>query len=154
MRRKEREITEQAKINEIIQNCDCLRLALADEGAPYIVPVSFGYVEEEKAFYFHGAKEGRKIDLIRKNGAAGFECDCNFHLKEADTACGYTNLYQSIIGTGKIHVLEDAEEKRKGLLAVMAHYTGRNDWDFPEQMLTATTVLRLDIEEMSGKENR
>ncbi len=48
MRRKEREITEQAKINEIIQNCDCLRLALADEGAPYIVPVSFGYVEEEK----------------------------------------------------------------------------------------------------------
>ena len=82
MRRKEREITEQAKINEIIQNCDCLRLALADEGAPYIVPVSFGYVEEEKAFYFHGAKEGRKIDLIRKNGAAGFECDCNFHLKE------------------------------------------------------------------------
>lgn len=154
MRRKEREITDQAKINEIMQACDCLRLALADEGAPYIVPVSFGYVEAEKAFYFHGAKEGRKMELIRKNGAAGFELDCRHALKEADMACGYSYYFQSIIGTGKIRILEDAEEKRKGLLAIMAHYTGREDWDFPEKTLTATAVLRLDAAEMSCKENR
>lgn len=154
MRRKDREITEQAKINAIIRNCDCLRLALADKGAPYIVPVSFGYAEEEKAFYFHGAKEGRKMDLIEKNSVVGFELDCKHALKEAEKACGYSYFFQSVIGTGKIHVLEDLEEKKKGLMTVMAHYTGRKDWEFPENMLDATAVLRLDVEEMSAKENK
>lgn len=153
MRRKEREITEQAKIDEIIQNCDCLRLALADVGAPYIVPVNFGYDEREKAFYFHGAKEGRKMELIRKNGAAGFELDCKHTLKEAETACGYTFLFQSVIGTGEISILEGMEEKKKGLAAIMAHYTGKDSWEFPEKTLMATAVLRLDVKEMSCKQN-
>lgn len=153
MRRKEREVTEQAKITAIIQNCDCLRLALADEGAPYIVPVSFGFDEGKKAFYFHGAKKGRKMELIRKNGAAGFELDCRHALKEADMACGYSYFFQSVIGTGEIHILEDMEEKKKGLCAVMAHYTGKENWEFPEKTLAATAVLRLDVAEMSCKEN-
>ena len=154
MRRKDREVTEQARINEIIQNCDCLRLALADEGAPYIVPVSFGYAEGERTFYFHGAKEGRKMDLIRKNAMAGFELDCKHALKESEKACGYSYFFQSVVGTGKICILEDVEEKKKGLLAVMAHYTGQKDWEFPENMLEMTAVLRLNVEEMSAKENK
>lgn len=153
MRRKEREITDQVKINEIIQSCDCLRLALADESAPYIVPVNFAYDEGEKAFYFHGAKEGRKMELIGKGGKVGFELDCKHMLKEAETACGHTFLFQSVIGTGSVEILEDAEEKAKGLSAVMKHFTGRDDWEFPEKMLEMTAVLRLKAEEMSCKEN-
>ena len=68
MRRKDREITESDRIQKIIDACQCMRIALADGACAYIVPVNFGYDKAGKAFYFHGAAKGRKIDLIRQNG--------------------------------------------------------------------------------------
>ena len=61
MRRKDREVTDNKRINEIIMYCDTLRLGIIDGSVPYIVPVSFGYEENQgkKTFYFHGAGEGR-----------------------------------------------------------------------------------------------
>ena len=73
MRRKDREITDSDRIQEIIDACQCMRIAFADGACAYIVPVNFGYDKAGKAFYFHGAAQGRKIDLIRQNGYAGFE---------------------------------------------------------------------------------
>ena len=68
MRRKDLAVTDPAKIDAIIQGCDCIRLAFADGTHPYIAPLSFGYVREGDTakFYFHGAANGRKVDLSRK----------------------------------------------------------------------------------------
>ena len=73
MRRKDLAVTDPAKIDAIIQGCDCIRLAFADGTHPYIVPLSFGYVREGDTakFYFHGATNGRKVDLSRKLAYAG-----------------------------------------------------------------------------------
>ena len=75
MRRNDRAVTDPARIREIIDSCTCCRLGLCDEGRAYIVPLDFGYAEQDGryTFYFHGAAEGRKIDLIRKNGWAAFD---------------------------------------------------------------------------------
>lgn len=75
MRRNDREITDREKIREIIQKCYCCRLGFNDAGKVYIVPLSFGYEEigDRRVFYFHGATEGRKIELIRKTHYAAFE---------------------------------------------------------------------------------
>ena len=83
MRRKDLAVTDPAKIDAIIQGCDCIRLAFADGTHPYIVPLSFGYVREGDTakFYFHGAANGRKVDLSRKLAYAGFELDRNRTLK-------------------------------------------------------------------------
>ena len=66
MRRTDREITDAEKITQIIQTCHCCRLGFCDNGAVYIVPLNFGYAEEngKRVFYFHSAKSGRKLDLI------------------------------------------------------------------------------------------
>ena len=66
MRRKDREIKDTYGIREIIRECDCCRLAFPDGKSAYIVPLSFGYDEEENALYFHGAAEGKKMDLVRQ----------------------------------------------------------------------------------------
>ena len=68
MRRKDREVTDNYEINKIINSCQIIRLAFADGVAPYIVPLNFGFEEKDvkRTFYFHGAKEGRKLDLIKK----------------------------------------------------------------------------------------
>lgn len=86
MRRKDREITDISKIYNIITKCHCCRVGFNDDGEVYIVPLNFGFVpcDDGDTFYFHGANEGRKINLIEKNPCVGFELDTNYKLHEAD----------------------------------------------------------------------
>ena len=79
MRRTDREITDAEKITQIIQTCHCCRLGFCDNGAVYIVPLNFGYAEEngKRVFYFHSAKSGRKLDLIAGTPSVGFVLDVN-----------------------------------------------------------------------------
>lgn len=155
MRRKEREIVEEEKIREILDVCDCCRIALLDGKIPYIVPLNFGYKLEDGRliFYFHGAPEGKKMELVRSAGYAGFELDCAHELLTHEKACGHSFYYQSIIGHGRILVVEDREEKEEGLRQIMWQLTQKTDWDFDARALEATAVLKLEAEEYSGKEH-
>ena len=65
MRRKDKEITDIKSIEKIIHKAKVCRLALSLDDTPYVVPVCFGYSAE--TIYFHSAKEGKKIDIIKKN---------------------------------------------------------------------------------------
>ena len=157
MRRTDREVTDENKIDNIIEKCNCCRIGLyySEKSQVYIVPLNFGYVkkEEQKIFYFHCAKEGRKIELIQKNPKAGFELDTNYQLKEAEKACGYSAYFQSIIGNGEIHFVTNNEEKVIGLNSIMKHNTGKDNWNFDEKMLNSVCVFKLVIEVLSCKEN-
>lgn len=155
MRRKDREVTDGRKIDGIIAACDCMRLGFCDDGEAYIVPLNFGFEEREgrRYFYFHGAGEGRKLELIRKTGRASFELDRGHELIEGKTACSYSMKYQSVMGTGRIYLLEDAAEKRRAFSLIMAHYAGQQPWEFPEAMLKAVSVFCLEAESLSCKEH-
>jgi uncharacterized protein len=58
MNNEEQEIKDLEQIEEIIHNSTVCRIALCENGVPYIVPLSFGY--RDKKLYFHCAKEGKK----------------------------------------------------------------------------------------------
>ena len=94
MRRKDREVTDEKKIMEIISQCYCCRLGFIDKGAVYIVPLNFGF--EKKAtdyvFYFHSAMEGRKIECMKTGNPVGFELDTNYQLQEAKNPCAYSAI--------------------------------------------------------------
>lgn len=156
MRRSDREITDPDRIREILTSCRHCRLGFADGRSVYIVPLNFGFTEADGTYtlYFHGAREGRKLELIRQNHYAGFEMDTNFTLIEGETACSYSARYQSIIGEGTVSILEDPEEKKQALTAIMKHQTGRTDWDFPDKMIAGTCVFQLRAEQLSCKEHK
>lgn len=156
MRRKDREVTEAAAIEGLISRCNCCRLGLCDEGEVYIVPLSFGYELRSDGYvlYFHGANEGRKLDLIRKNPKAGFEMDTNYALNEAEAACGYSARFQSIIGNGIVSIVTEREEKLHGLCLLMEHYAGKDAWSFDERAVNAVTVFKLEVTELSCKEHK
>ncbi|MDO4266398.1 MAG: pyridoxamine 5'-phosphate oxidase family protein [Eubacteriales bacterium] len=156
MRRKDREVTDPGRIKEIILSADCCRLGFCDEGSAYIVPLNFGYEERngKHVFYFHGAREGRKIDLMRNNPKVGFEIDIGHTFITGDMACSYSMNYQSVMGTGNIAFLEDTEEKRYALSLIMEHYTGEKEWNFPDQMTKAVCVWKMEVETISCKEHR
>lgn len=155
MRRKDREITSYDKMLEIMQSCDCCRIGLKDEDSVYILPLNFGYEEKsgKLTLYFHGASEGKKIELIKQQNTASFEMDTKHQLVEADVACSYSYLYQSIMGKGKISLVDDPEEKINGLECVMLHYSNNNTWKFNEEVLKRVAVIKIEVTEWSCKEH-
>ena len=155
MRRKDREVLDPTKINEIIKACHCCRLGFCDEGKVYIVPLNFGYEEREnqKILYFHSAAEGRKIDLIQKNHSVGFEMDTNYELHTGEKACEYSAGFQSIIGTGRVDLVENREEKIRALELIMYHNTKKLNWEFLDKMVQRVAVIKLVVEEISCKEH-
>ncbi len=153
MRRKEREMPDPEIIDRIIRGCDCCRLALADGDRPYIVPLNFGYLHERdtRIFYFHSAHEGRKIDLIRQNRAAGFELDADHRLHTGQNACGYTYGFASVIGDGTVSIVESGPEKIRALRLLMEHYTHKPDWEFDEKAVSAVAIIKLTVESLCCK---
>jgi len=155
MRRKDREITNPEIIREYIHQCEICRLGFNDDGEVYIVPLNFG-VEEENGkytFYFHGAKEGRKIDLIRENPSAGFEMDCHYALVTGEKGHDCTARFRSIIGNGRMEIVDDPQEKQLGLRSLMRHATGKPDWEFDQKMVDAVCVFKMTVEKLSCKEH-
>lgn len=155
MRRRDREINDVGRMTGIIKRCSCCRIGFNDNGKVYIVPLNFGYEQKDHAhvFYFHGAQEGRKVDLIQNSPEVGFEMDVNYQLNEADFACGYSARFQSIIGNGIVSLVTDFEEKKHGLSVLMEHSTGKYDWEFDENMVKAAMVFKLEVTEMTCKEH-
>jgi len=155
MRKQDREITDIQLIEEIISRSDVCRIALTDNNIPYIVTMNFGYSGgETKYLWFHCANVGRKLDMIRKNNYVCFEMDTDHLIAEGRIACDFTMKYSSIIGYGTISILEEPGEKKNGLDHIMYHYTGKREFSYKESTLARTTILRLEISEMTGKHSK
>lgn len=156
MRRKDREILDNEKIDSIINDCDSCRLGFVDADGAYILPLNFGYENKsgQRIFYFHSAKEGKKIDLIEKQSHVSFELDCNHVLNSASDACGYSYRFQSVMGHGEIKFVEDFEEKRKALNIFMNHYTQKKDWNIPDVALKGVCIFMLTVTDISCKEHK
>ncbi|RLB15534.1 MAG: pyridoxamine 5'-phosphate oxidase family protein [Deltaproteobacteria bacterium] len=148
MRRKEKEISDEAGIKAIIAKTNVCRLGMVNGSKPYIVPLCFGY--HDNVLYFHGSLKGQKIDFIRKNPNVCFEFDIVNQPVESENACDWSMQYQSVIGFGKAVLIESSDEKRKALSMIMAQYSEKQ-FQFPENMLKATAVIKVEIESMTGK---
>jgi hypothetical protein len=59
--------------------------------------------------------------------------------------------YRSVVGYGNISIITEKEAKKTGLDSIMKHYGGENEYIYDEKVLGNTTVLSLDIKEMTGK---
>lgn len=104
MRRSDREITDLGEILSIINDCKVIHLAMVDDGEPYLLPLNFGYACEGGAFSFfcHSAREGRKLDILRKNPTVAFEMDCRGALDEHNVACQCGYYFASVTGVGHV----------------------------------------------------
>lgn len=152
MRRKDREVVEPEVIKEIIDSCKVFRIAMVDGDQPYVIPSNFGYdiVDGKYEFYTHCAKEGRKIDILKKNNHVCIEMDCDHALVEGPLACNYGFKYSSIIGFGTIEFVEDVELKKQYLDKLMLHQAGKT-MPFSDEMVNTVLVGRIVIDELSAK---
>ena len=146
MRLKKREVKDFNKIVDMIDHCEVVRLGIITDTVPYIVPVSFGYdVNEGKiTIYFHGAKEGRKYELMKMNPIVSVEFDSFLGYKVEDF--GYTCQYECVMAQGKVEELTDKEE---AMMKVMQH-CGFSNFDHCTH-LDRTALFQIELENISAK---
>ena len=152
MRRKDREITDIHKIEKILASAKYLHLGIFDDEYPYIVPLHYGYVIKDEAltFYVHCAKEGHKLDCIRKNNNVFLEIDCWEKLIVADSPCQYGAEYASVMCRGKATILRDAKEKCEALHILMKTQTGEA-YEINKKMADAVNVIRIKVDSYTAK---
>jgi nitroimidazol reductase NimA-like FMN-containing flavoprotein (pyridoxamine 5'-phosphate oxidase superfamily) len=150
MRRQDKEITEKEIINKILSKSDTCRIAMYDNDFPYIVPLNYGYFDN--AIYFHSSSNGKKIDLLKKNNKVCFEIECANEIIKHEQSCHWTTKYRSIIGFGKVDIITDFEQKKRGLEIIMEHY-GKFDNVFNNAQIDKIVILKLNIVSISGKQS-
>ncbi len=148
MRRSDKQIKDLAELEAILRSAQICHLSMVDEGKPYVVPLNFGY--EDNALYFHSAPEGRKINILRKNPEVCFSVVARHEIVVSERACSWTAEFSSVTGTGKAAILTDRSEKEKGLTVLMSQYSDEK-YDFSDEDLDGVVVIRVDVQEMTGK---
>ena len=156
MRRNDREVTDWNEILSIVQRCELCHIAFHGEEYPYVVPLNFGFQTRNKQLflYFHGAAEGRKHELLRKNPKVAFVME---HMQgisgpENGVACRCSAFYESVMGEGTLEYIH-GEEKIAALRCLMRHYAADSPEPshFDSAVLQKTAVLRLAVHSLTAK---
>ena len=150
--RREKLITDIDTVIDILEKSKVLHLGLVDGDEPYVVPMNYGYTMDEGklTLWLHGATQGRKYDIIRKNPKVFFEMEGDIVPFEGKYACQYGTTYASVMGLGIAEVLEDVEAKKDGLSKFMKTQTGK-DFSFEDKMAEVVGVIRIDVAEYTAK---
>ena len=156
MRRKDREITDREEIRAILERARVLHLGINAGGRPYVVPLHYGLAWSDglPVFYVHGAREGRKLDLLRRDNRTFVEIDTDEALVSGgENPCKYGAAYASVMCEARAEILDEGEEKLQALRLLMKTQTGR-DFSITPEMARSVCVLRLRAETLSAKAHR
>lgn len=153
MRRNDREVTDISGIEDILLQCKTCHVAMVDDGAPYVVPLSYGYKfldGNTLELYFHSALEGRKIDILKRNHKVCFEMSYEGEPIHSDIPCNSGYCYASVIGFGKAVFIWDADEKCDAL-SIMFKHQARKNIDFTAEQAEAVCVFKIVSMDFTGK---
>ncbi|MGD9624696.1 MAG: pyridoxamine 5'-phosphate oxidase family protein [Arcobacter sp.] len=161
MRRKEFDVKDENSINEILQTCEYGTLSLISDGKPYVVALNFVFFEN--SIFFHGAKEGRKIEAINSNPNAAFLVVKPYsfipsYFSDTMAACPATQFFASVLIEGKLKFIEDGDKKAEVLNTLMKKFQKEDSFEeiaydkaMYTKMLDKTTIIELKIEIQSCK---
>ncbi|MBQ8784398.1 MAG: pyridoxamine 5'-phosphate oxidase family protein [Clostridia bacterium] len=150
--RRELEITDINKIIEILDKSLIAHIGMVDGDEPYVVPMNYGYTmtDGKLTLYLHGARKGRKIDIMKANPKVFFETECDIQPFEGEVACKYGMAYASIMGKGIAEIVEDVEEKKNAMSIIMKTQTGK-DFTFEDKMVSFVNIIRIDVSSYTAK---
>lgn len=172
MRRVDRKMNQDFGRN-IIDHSDYGVLSINDENAPYSLPLSI--VRDGNRLYFHSAKQGRKVELLEDGLGVGVvfvgrvNVPDNFTKEELEEMAKdkskaikfissvFTTEFESAIVTGKVHRIEDRDERVKAMRLICEKYTP-SKMDYFDIAIGAgldkTNVYVIDIEEITAKRKK
>lgn len=123
---------------------------IGEDGYPYTIPINFYYDENDNCIYFHGAKEGHKVDAIKKCDKVcfttwnqGFKVDGNWEWNVT-----------SVVVFGKAKLVEDKTiiEDRLRKMATKYYPSEKEvETGMTGSAFDRVQIFAIDIEHMTGK---
>jgi len=151
LRRTDKAITDPSAVKSILHEAEFITIALSMNDEPYLATLSHGFDEEKNCIYFHCAKEGRKVDILKENPRVWGQA-----LVDGGYQQGYCDhLYRTAQFHGKVCFVNDVSEKKHALEVMIRHLD-----DNPEAVIAKQTTVssldrvlvgRVDIDFLSGK---
>lgn len=148
MRRKDRELSLEEAL-KILNGAEYGVLATVDENnRPYGVPINFAY--SDGVIYFHCATVGHKLENLEKNSAVTLTVVGSVDLMPEK----FGTKYESAIAFGNVEIIDDEEEKRKGLMAIIEKLSPEyieSGKKYIKASIGDARVLKMNVDEITGK---
>jgi nitroimidazol reductase NimA-like FMN-containing flavoprotein (pyridoxamine 5'-phosphate oxidase superfamily) len=146
-----RAIIDKKEITDVIRRSMHCHLAMVDAmGKPYVVPMNFGFKDD--VIYLHGAKTGKKIDILREHPEVciNFTTDHVLRYQNEQVACSWSMKHRSVLCYGQAEFITEADEKTAALHVVMAQYSG-DEFKFNPPAIREVNVWRVRVERYDGR---
>ena len=149
MRRFKQQISDEECIRILREEPRGVLSMIGDDGYPYGIPLDHWYCEDDGKIYFHGAKEGHKLDAIAKCDKVSFCVYDQGFMKEGEWALNI----RSVVVFGRISLVTDTDKARKICDAICRKFTDDEEYIRKEleHALPRVQCLELTIEHMTGK---
>ena len=150
MRRKKKQISEEATEALLEQSRRGILAVNGDDGYPYAIPINFLFDREARKIYFHGSRVGHKVDALKACDKVCFTVYGNETVRE-DAWAPYV---QSTVVFGRCRFVEAGEQTEALLRRLAMKY-------YPNEQLAdaeiaksgkAAQIFEIEIEHLSGKE--
>lgn len=154
MRKANKEIKDPSVIMQLLRTCHVGRLGTnGKDGYPMVKPVNFAW--HDGKIYFHSALVGEKIEDIKRDDRVCFEADLPIaFVKARNQPCEAEYLYRSVIVKGRASLVQGTEERAVAFKSLMEKYQPEGGYGpYLNEKLRITGIVRIDTEEMAGKEN-
>lgn len=137
-------------IDAILDQALICHLGVVVDGEPMVLPT--GFCRRGDVLYLHGAPANRSL-----RAALGGACVTVTHLDGlvlARSAMNHSMNYRSAVVVGRARLVEDADEKRAALIAVVEHLVPGRSAEvrgMSDGEMARTMVVALDLGECSAK---
>lgn len=149
MRRFKQQISEDECIRILKEQPRGILSMHGDDGYPYGIPMDHWYNEADGCLYFHCAKEGKKIDSVKRDDKVSYCVYDQGFRREGEWALNIN----SVVVFGRMRIVEDEDKKREICTNLCRKFT--DDEEFLKNEMTnafpRVCCLELSIEHMTGK---
>jgi hypothetical protein len=149
MRRFKQELT-QEECAEVLKTQPRGVLSLmGEDGYPYGIPLTHWYREQDGKIYFHGAREGHKLDALRACDKVSFCVYDEGYRKEGEWSLNI----RSVVVFGRLRIVEEPEKVEEICRNLCRKFTDDPVYQEQEWQQAGDRVLCLELtpEHITGK---
>ncbi len=145
-----KDIIELSDLEEVIGKCKICRVGMVDGDEPYVLAMNFGY--EDQTVWLHCAKEGKKVEILKRNNKVCLEFDADHKLfaRHEHVACSWRFAYRSVLIHGNALFVEDYDEKIKGLNIFMKNYSDA-DFEYSKPSVDNIFIIKVPVGSITGR---
>jgi len=144
------DITNMEELEAIIKRCDICHVGMVDGNRPYVLAFNFGYADQ--TIWLHSAHEGKKMDVLRRNNyvCVEFNTDHKLFARHEKVACSWRWAYRSVQVHGRAVLVDDYDEKVKGLNIFMKNYSDRA-FKYSRPAVDNIKIIKIPISSITGR---